>query len=61
MNRRIFATNAIAAAFALAFCAAQAQTVLKFSHTDQPGGTRQKAAEMFAQKVEQSTGGRYKV
>jgi tripartite ATP-independent transporter DctP family solute receptor len=40
---------------------AHAQTVLKFSHTDQPGGTRQKAAEMFAQKVEQSTSGRYKV
>lgn len=40
---------------------AHAQTMLKFSHTDQPGGTRQKAAEMFAQKVEQATGGRYKV
>ena len=40
---------------------AQAQTVLKFSHTDQPGGARQKAAEMFAQKVEQYTQGRYKV
>ena len=51
----------IAAAIALAFSSAQAQTVLKFSHTDQPGGTRQKAAEMFAQKVEQYTSGRYKV
>jgi tripartite ATP-independent transporter DctP family solute receptor len=40
---------------------AQAQTVLKFSHTDQPGGLRQKAAEMFGQKVEQYTQGRYKV
>jgi TRAP-type C4-dicarboxylate transport system substrate-binding protein len=40
---------------------AAAQTVLKFSHTDQPGGARQKAAEMFAQKVEQYTQGRYKV
>ena len=40
---------------------AQAQTVLKFSHTDQPGGARQKAAELFAQKVEQYTQGRYKV
>ena len=38
-----------------------AQTVLKFSHTDQPGGARQKAAELFAQKVEQYTQGRYKV
>ena len=41
--------------------AAVAQTVLKFSHTDQPGGARQKAAELFAQKVEQYTQGRYKV
>ena len=40
---------------------AAAQTALKFSHTDQPGGARQKAAEMFAQKVEQYTQGRYKV
>lgn len=38
-----------------------AQTVLKFSHTDQPGGARQKAAELFAQKVDQYTQGRYKV
>lgn len=41
--------------------AVSAQTVLKFSHTDQPGGARHKAAEMFAQKVEQSTQARYKV
>jgi len=40
---------------------AAAQTILKFSHTDQPGGARQKAAELFAQKVEQYTQGRYKV
>lgn len=40
---------------------ASAQTVLKFSHSDQPGGARQKAAEQFAQKVEQYTQGRYKV
>jgi len=38
-----------------------AQTVLKFSHTDQPGGARQKAAELFAQKVADYTQGRYKV
>ena len=48
-------------AAAMGASVAHAQTVLKFSHTDQPGGTRQKAAEMFAQKVEQSTSGRYKV
>ena len=43
-----------ALAFALVAPAA-AQTVLKFSHTDQPGGLRQKAAELFGQKVEQYT------
>ena len=41
--------------------AAHAQTVLKFSHSDQPGGARQTAALQFAQKVEQYTQGRYKV
>ena len=40
---------------------AAAQTVLKFSHTDQPGGARQKAAELFGQKIEQYTQGRYKL
>ena len=39
----------------------QAQTVLKFSHTDQPGGVRQKAAEFFGQKVADYTQNRYKV
>jgi TRAP-type transport system periplasmic protein len=53
---------AIAGASLAAFpLAASAQTVLRFSHSDQPGGARQKAAEMFAQKVEQYTQGRYKV
>ena len=28
-----------------------AQTILKFSHTDNPGGSRQAAAEVFAEKV----------
>ena len=45
---------------ALSACVA-AQTVLKFSHTDQPGGARQKAAELFGQKIEQYTQGRYKL
>lgn len=58
MQRRTLIAFALAAAFA---GTAQAQTVLKFSHTDQPGGTRQKAAEMFGQKIEQYTGGRYKL
>jgi tripartite ATP-independent transporter DctP family solute receptor len=65
MKRRSFVQQlAVAAAVAAAFAfapAAVAQTTLKFSHTDQPGGLRQKAAELFAQKVEQYTQGRYKV
>lgn len=65
MHRRHALTSAAKAlAAALAFAVAvpaTAQTVLKFSHTDQPGGLRQKAAELFAQKVEQYTNGRYKV
>ena len=40
---------------------AQAQTVLKFSHTDQQAGARQAAAQLFAKKVEELTQGRYKV
>ena len=40
---------------------ADAQTVLKFSHTDQEQGARQAAAVLFGQKVEQYTNGRYKV
>jgi tripartite ATP-independent transporter DctP family solute receptor len=39
----------------------EAQTILKFSHTDQQQGARQGAAEVFAKKVEQYTNGRYKV
>jgi TRAP-type transport system periplasmic protein len=46
----------------LAFAgAAQAQTVLKFSHTDQQRGARHAAAQVFAKKVEDYTQGRYKV
>ena len=40
---------------------AAAQTVLKFSHTDQQAGARQAAAQVFAKKVEELTQGRYKV
>lgn len=69
MKRRNFikqmaCSAAVAAAFGLGMGlanVAQAQTVLKFSHTDQPGGARQKAAELFGQKVEQYTQGRYKL
>ena len=40
---------------------AHAQTILKFSHTDQQQGARQAAAQLFARKVEEYTQGRYKV
>jgi TRAP-type transport system periplasmic protein len=38
-----------------------AQTVLKFSHTDQIEGGRHASAQLFARKVEELTQGRYKV
>jgi TRAP-type transport system periplasmic protein len=49
------------AAASVAAAPALAQTTLKFSHTDQPGGLRQKAAELFGQRIEQYTSGRYKL
>jgi tripartite ATP-independent transporter DctP family solute receptor len=53
----------LALCFLLALAVAQtgAQTVLKFSHTDNPDGLRDQAAKLFAQKVEKYTQGRYKV
>ena len=51
----------IASAASLSVLAAHAQTVLKFSHTDQQSGARQAAAQVFAKKVEELTQGRYKV
>ena len=54
-------TLATVLAAALGFSSAQAQTVLKFSHTDQPGGARNAAALLFAKSVESYTQGRYKV
>jgi methyl-accepting chemotaxis protein len=55
MIRRKFALRAVAiATLSLAFAgAASAQTVLRFSHTDQQTGARQAAAELFAKKVEE--------
>jgi TRAP-type transport system periplasmic protein len=50
----MFAVTAIAASV-------NAQTILKFSHTDQQQGARQAAAQVFAKKVEEYTQGRYKV
>jgi len=64
MNRRsILVRILLVAGVILAFNGwnADAQTVLKFSHTDQQQGARQAAAEVFAKKVEQYTSGRYKV
>jgi TRAP-type transport system periplasmic protein len=59
---RRFIRLGIAATVAAAFAAtASAQTVLKFSHTDQQAGARQAAAQLFAKKVEELTQGRYKV
>lgn len=40
----------ITAAATLSLSAVQAQTVLKFSHTDQQSGARQAAAQVFAKK-----------
>ena len=58
-------TNLARGAFVLAATAlatsAYAQTILKFSHTDQQQGARQAAAQVFAKKVEEYTQGRYKV
>ena len=56
----MFKPTFFAAALALSLPAA-AQTVLKFSHTDQQTGARQAAAQIFAKKVEELTQGRYKV
>ena len=56
----MFKPTLFAAALALSLPAA-AQTVLKFSHTDQQTGARQAAAQLFAKKVEELTQGRYKV
>ncbi|MGE0799544.1 MAG: TRAP transporter substrate-binding protein [Lautropia sp.] len=64
-RRASFAIALAGACAALALAAAPgaalAQTTLKFSHTDTPVGARQKAAELFAKKVEEYTQGRYKV
>lgn len=49
------------AMFAAMSAAATAGTVLKFSHTDNPGGSRQAAAEVFAEKVAEYTEGRYEI
>jgi tripartite ATP-independent transporter DctP family solute receptor len=59
VTRALLAVSA--ALLALAAGNAQAQDVLKFSHTDNPGGSRDKAAAVFAEKVNEYTEGRYEV
>jgi TRAP-type transport system periplasmic protein len=58
--RHLVAAAALATTIVLAGPAA-AQQILKFSHTDTVVGSRQQAAELFANKVEEYTQGRYKV
>lgn len=50
-----------AAMLAVGMTGAMAAEKLRFSHTDNPGGSRQAAAEMFAEKVAEYTDGRYEV
>jgi tripartite ATP-independent transporter DctP family solute receptor len=52
---------ATAAAVAITAGTASAATTLRFSHTDNPGGSRQAAAEVFAKKVAEYTDNRYKI
>jgi len=63
MKRRNLIATSLAAVFAACGLAltAHAQTLLKFSHTDQPGGARNAAALLFAKSVENYTQGRYRV
>lgn len=63
MDRRkmLGAASALLAAPFVSSAHAQAPQVLRLSHTDTPVGSRQKAAELFAAKVAEFTGGRYSV
>jgi TRAP-type transport system periplasmic protein len=66
ISRRLAAMSAVLSVGVLALGvlangAATAQTVLKFSHTDTAVGSRQKAAELFAAKVEEYSRGKLKV
>ena len=60
-NARTLARFVFAMAGTALAASAYAQTILKFSHTDQQQGARQAAAQVFAKKVEEYTQGRYKV
>lgn len=61
MKVRISLLAAAAATLFALSTSVHAATVLKFSHTDNPGGSRQAAAELFAEKVSEYTDGRYTV
>src|SRR5450759_6041654 len=65
MQRRAFLVHTVIAASLVAAVSlpltVSAATALKFSHTDQPGGARDKAAGLFAKKVSEYTHGRYEV
>lgn len=58
--KHLIRVSLITASLSLAF-GASAQTVLKFSHTDQQQGARQAGAQIFAKKVAEYTNNRYKV
>ncbi|WP_380058227.1 TRAP transporter substrate-binding protein [Falsihalocynthiibacter sp. SS001] len=63
MERRNILKSLTVAALALTVSgtSAMAETVLRFSHTDNPGGSRDQAANLFAEKVAEYTEGRYSV
>ena len=61
MNVSFSGLAAVTALASVLATGATAQTVLRFSHTDNPGGSRQAAAEVFAEKVAEYTDGRYEV
>lgn len=58
--KKLFSIAALATAVTLTLPVG-AQTMLKFSHTDQQQGARHAGAQLFAKKVEEYTQGRYKV
>ena len=62
LDKKSLSRLLMSAAFLTAgLSAAEAVETLRFSHTDNPGGSRQAAAEVFAEKVAEYTDGRYEV
>lgn len=60
LNKKIV-TSILLGSVLLVSGTANAEKVLRFSHTDNPGGSRQAAAEVFAKAVAENTEGRYKI